>query len=259
MENIKNYEKYNSGMKKSIKDKLFFEGLVDNTIDTFVDFGCADGQILKQVHEDFPEWNLRGIDCDEKMRALAEKNCPEAVFDGGIGNSYWLDNSTSILNMSSVIHEIYSYVPQNEIDQLWEDIFDCHFKYISIRDLMLSNTAHKKTSIQDIHKLYRNGIMNADDPYLINFEKKWGSVQLNENLLHYLMKYRYIENWEREVKENYFPITVEDLIGLIPSSYEIVYFNHYVLPFTRDRVMKDFGIEIKDNTHVKILLKRRDL
>lgn len=52
---INNYNVYSSGMKKSIKDKLFFEGLVEH-IETIIDFGCADGQILKQLHEDFPEW-----------------------------------------------------------------------------------------------------------------------------------------------------------------------------------------------------------
>lgn len=252
---INNYNIYTTGMKKSIKDKLFFEALVDDSINRFVDFGCADGQILKQVHEDFPDWNLRGIDCDQKMIELARYNCPSSLFDEDISASYYIDNSTSILNMSSVIHEIYSYTEPRKVSELWKSIFECNFKYISIRDLMISKTADKLSTIQDVHKIYT---YSENDPFLKDFEDKWGTIENNKNLIHYLLKYRYIENWDREVRENYLPITVEDLIKLIPNHYEIVYFNHYVLPFTRDKVMEDFGIELKDNTHIKMLLKRKD-
>ena len=53
---INDYNVYSSGMKKSIKDKLFFEGLVEH-VDTVIDFGCADGQMLKQLYEDFLNGN----------------------------------------------------------------------------------------------------------------------------------------------------------------------------------------------------------
>ena len=79
----------------------------------------------------------------------------------------------------------------------------------------------------------------------------------NRNFLHFLMKYKYVENWDREVKENYFPITLEELLKKIPYDYEIVYINTYCLPYTRSVVEKDFGISIKDNTHVKLLLRKR--
>lgn len=255
MTSINNYEVYNHGMKKSIKDKLFFEGLIDESVDTFVDFGCADGQILKQIHEDFPDWNLRGIDCDENMIGLSKLNCPYAFYGNDILSSCFLDNHKAILNMSSVIHEIYSYTSPKEITELWDKIFSCNFKYISIRDIMISNTADKISTIQDIQKVYS---YSSNDPFLKDFENKWGRIESNKNLIHYLLKYRYIENWDREVKENYLPITTEEFLNLIPQEYEIVYYNHYVLPFTKDRIMEDFGIELKDNTHVKILLKRKE-
>lgn len=34
-------------------------------------------------------------------------------------------------------------------------------------------------------------------------------------------------------------------------------YNTYCLPYTRSVVEKDFGISIKDNTHVKLLLRKR--
>lgn len=71
------------------------------------------------------------------------------------------------------------------------------------------------------------------------------------------MKYRYIENWEREVRENYFPIYFEDLLNKIieNGNYEIVYARQYILPFVKGKVKEDFDIDLVDNTHCQILLK----
>jgi len=59
------------------------------------------------------------------------------------------------------------------------------------------------------------------------------------------------------VNENYLPITVEELMQLIPQEYEVVYSEHYVLPYVKQQIRRDSGIELKDATHFKILLKRK--
>ena len=93
----------------------------------------------------------------------------------------------------------------------------------------------------------------------MDFEQIWGPISQNKNLIHYLMKYRYVENWEREVRENYFPVYLEDLLNTLLSDniYEIVYSNHYILPFTKSKIEKDFNIILADNTHVQILLRKK--
>ena len=93
-----------------------------------------------------------------------------------------------------------------------------------------------------------------------DFESVWGSVRENRNLVHYLLKYRFLENWDREVRENYFGLSLERLLSKIPmDKYEIVYFEDYILPYTVNKIKEDFDIELHDNTHVKLLLKKRDL
>lgn len=73
------------------------------------------------------------------------------------------------------------------------------------------------------------------------------------------MKYRYKENWDREVRENYFPITLEQLLSKIPTyKYEIIYFEDYILPFTSNKIKQDFDVDIHDNTHVKLLLQLKE-
>lgn len=251
---IKNYNVYQNGMKKSLDDKLFFLDLID-AVDTLVDFGCADGQLLKRIHEERPEWGLMGIDMDEKMIDQAQKNCPDAKYINTKGiYKYPYYNNCSILNLSSVIHEIYSYCTMEEIHRFWDDLFNSNYKYISIRDMALSEEAYRTSNYEDLINIHKK----ANKHMLNEFERINSNIKYNNSLIHFLMKYRYVQNWDREVRENYFPITVEQLLYNIDfNKYNVVYFEHYVLPFTKEKVKEDFGIELKDATHFKLLLERK--
>lgn len=162
----------------------------------------------------------------------------------------------SLLNISSVIHEVYSYLDSKDIEVFWEMVFDSNFKYISIRDLCASESINRPSNINDYTKL----IQRAKPSFLSDFESVWGSVRENRNLVHYLLKYRFVENWDREVRENYFGLSLERLLSKIPmDKYEIIYFENYILPYTANKIKEDFDIELHDNTHVKLLLKKKDL
>lgn len=254
MTNINDYTIYNLGMKKSIRDKLFWEGLIDDHVAGICDFGCADGQLLKMVHADFPEWQLYGIDNDPKMVDLAEQTNPGLKCYPSLEDARFIGGINKILNVTSVIHEVYSYCSDEEIDQFWRYLFEMNFRYVAIRDFMPSHNMNGVTDINDYHKL----LSNASPQQIRDFESVWGSLRDRKNMIHFLMKYRYTVNWSREVRENYFPITIEDLFSKIPKDYEIVYFNHFILPFTREVVRKDFDIELKENTHIKLLLKIKE-
>jgi hypothetical protein len=70
------------------------------------------------------------------------------------------------------------------------------------------------------------------------------------------LKYRYVNEWDRELRENYLPISIEHLLGLVPTEYAPIFMEHYTLPFLRDRVWEDFGIQLQERTHFKLILKR---
>lgn len=72
------------------------------------------------------------------------------------------------------------------------------------------------------------------------------------------MKYRFVENWERELNENYLPISLETLKNKIPSNYKIVYEEDFLLPFLKQQVKKDFNVNLTHSTHLKMILKRND-
>jgi hypothetical protein len=119
--------------------------------------------------------------------------------------------------------------------------------------MLLSKKSHHESEAKDVEKIY-----NSNDPHIKEFESLWGTITDYKNLLHFLLKYRYNKNWFRELRENYLPITLEDMLSRIPTdSYSYDYYDHYVLPFIGRSVKKEFGITLKEPTHIKLILKKK--
>lgn len=249
MTRITNITKYNNQMAKSMEDKLFFLNKIETTdVDRIVDFGCANCELFKYVPS---TWNLVGVDNNKEMKKLANKNFPQATICENL-NQVETTNNT-LLNMSSVIHEVYSYCSKKEINQFWKSVFNSNYKYIVIRDMMVSDITDRPLRKQDLKDIETM----KDQTTFKDFEKVWG-MKSYRNLIHYLLKYRYTENWERELHENYLPITLEQLLKKIPSNYEFIYLNRYTLPFIKNTVFETYGHTIRENTHAQIILKRKD-
>ena len=256
---INNYDVYNKRRDKSFQDKLFFLDKIKDNVEAIVDFGCADGALIRHLSE-LTNTKLVGYDSDYNMINIAKSktNKDNCLFKEDFGEiiEEEIIPQESLLNISSVIHEVYSYLDSKDIEIFWNMVLDSNFKYISIRDLCASESINRPSNINDYTKL----IQKAKPRFLSDFESVWGSVRENRNLVHYLLKYRFLENWDREVRENYFGLSLERLLSKIPmDKYEIVYFENYILPYTASKIKEDFDIELHDNTHVKLLLKKRDL
>ena len=246
-------------MDKSFQDKMFFLDKIKDNVEAIVDFGCADGALIRHLSE-FTNIKLVGYDSDYNMIDIAKSktNKDNCLFNEDFEKiiKEEIIPQESLLNISSVIHEVYSYLDSKDIEVFWNMVLDSNFKYISIRDLCASESINRPSNINDYTKL----IQKAKPRFLSDFESVWGSVRENRNLVHYLLKYRFLENWDREVRENYFGLSLERLLSKIPmDKYEIVYFENYILPYTANKIKEDFDIELHDNTHVKLLLKKRDL
>jgi len=261
MKPIADLNKYNTSMRQSLIDKIFF---VDKVPSDFglIDFGCADGTLIQFMRNMFPENSYVGYDNDPTM-------IQQALLKNGINdpNFYCYDNfknalqqmhsynkEVNILNLSSMIHEVYSYASYDEIEHFWNDqVFSGNFTHIVIRDMIPSNTVNRETYPNDVRKILKF----ADPDILSSFEGHWGSIKNLKNLMHFLLKYRYKENWEREVRENYLPITLEDLYRVISDNYDIIYQEHYCLPFLHEKIKQDFGIEFYEPTHLKLILRKK--
>ena len=254
---ISNLQSYIEGMNYSMMDKLFFTDIVD--FDVIVDFGCADGTFLEELAKIKPNVKLIGYDLDDEMLSKAQSRLGrKALFTNNWYDAvkYTSSFKNPLLNLSSVIHEVYSYSRPNVISQFWNSqVFGGDFKYITIRD-MIPSIEMEKQEVSHFKDDVRKVRSKTDRFYLDSFEKKWGTISDNyRTFVHYLMKYRFTDNWDREVNENYLPVSLETVKSKITSDYKIVYEEDFLLQFLKDQVKRDFNVELTHSTHTKMILK----
>jgi predicted RNA methylase len=262
---IKNMESYNRAMSKSMIDKMFFMDKIDESVTTVFDYGCANGVLIGTLAGLFPDMTYVGYDLDEEMIRQAGERCAEYdnvfLFSSLESFHAWarerdLDFKKTALNLSSLIHEVYSYGTPESIEEFWRFVTGSGFGYIVIRDMCLDCSANRPALKEDVIKVRSGYDLNL----IAQFEALHGSITDNRNLIHFLLKYRYTDNWEREVNENYLPVSVEDVMSRISgggAQYRLIYFDHYILPFLARSVKKDFDIVLKDYTHVKFIYELR--
>ncbi len=253
---IVNLDKYNVSMQKSLEDKLYFLDYLEG-VECFVDFGCADGTLLRAVHERRPELKLVGIDMNHDMVDLCCSKLPEAQIVWSKYPTYSRNNfnhMTNALNLSSVIHEVYAYGRPADIDKFWAAVKMWGYDYIFIRDMTYSPEDYSFSYTCNVDKVREL----ANPQQLEDFEREWGSITIQKNLKHFLLKYRYLGNWERELKEQYLPLTKEQLIALLADKYECIYLKDYILPYHAQKVHDDFGITLHSNTHLQAIFKRKN-
>jgi SAM-dependent methyltransferase len=246
------FHSYNENLRKSLLDKAFFIDKI-NGIANVLDYGCGDGSLLRLLYSMFPEMKFAGVDISAEMIREA-KRLSEGLpiyYTKDVNEYPFFPNDTAIV-VSSTIHEVYAYGDYDSIRIFWNYVFDHGYAYICVRDMMLDQSIEGlRTGKFDALKVRRK----ADPGRLADFEARWGSIDVEKNLIHFLMKYRYVENWTREVNENYFPINVQDFMKKVPSNYECIFWDHSPLLFTKNQILKDFGIHMEEPTHVKAIFK----
>lgn len=233
---MRNYNTYLKGMEKGNDEKLFFlDKLNLNNFNQVVDFGCGKGDILKACSKS--GLHLIGIDHDPIMIDYARENVPSANFYSSL-DKVLIDDKTLII-FSSVLHEVGKY---------WttlREIIKNSGATVVVRDMRF-NEELKLINRSDLAKI----VKNSNPKLLSDFIEHWG-MKYESDMYHYLLKYSYIDNWDLEVKENYFSFNYNDLISL----GRVIYENNYTLKFKKYRVAKDFGIDLKNNTHTQMIIK----
>lgn len=260
---IGKYDVYNERMSAGMIDKLFFVDKVP--ADVLVDFGCANGTLIGHLVHWYKDAKFIGYDTDSTMVQAATSHLAGHL-DRVVLTDAWptvrqavdaarKEGKAVAIVLSSIIHEVYHYSDVREIDAFWTRVFETGFDFVVVRDMVPSRGVDRPADVNDVAKVYRRHLHTKE---LRDFETRWGSVEGNKNLLHWLLKYQYTSpNWEREVKENYIPVYREDLLAMVPRGYDVVYHDHFVLPWLRRSVLRDFDIELKDQTHLKLILERR--
>lgn len=270
--NPSNVDTYIHGLHKTLKDKLFFlnsslteklgEDFFSNKI--IIDFGCGDGSVLKYIIENTSCENsyFIAIDQDERMYHYTF----DILSKAGVGAtvSRCLENILPTLKSvkcnrevvfiaTSVLHELGDY--QYNVYKFVSDYCD----YFIVRDMF----------IREVHPYYLNNdkpdkylmskiIANSNTKHLCQFIEKYDlSVR---SMIHYLLKYTYVENWETELQEDYLSVDISGLRAYLSPFFDDLHVHTYVQKWRADQVEKDFGIDLNsyiDSTHIEFILKRR--
>lgn len=241
-------------MQKSVLDKMFFMDKVFEPVDTVVDFGCANGELIKALHAFWDDCRYVGYDISEKMIEAARENVPQATFTTD-WDALDAEPRRSLINVSSTIHEVYSYGTAEDVEIFWNRLMHSGFKYITIRDMMMNEAAEAPADPADVAKVRQSEKYARQ---LAEYEAVWGEIRTVKQLTHYLLKYTYTQNWDREVRENYLPITIEELLARIPKNYRVTWMQHTPLPYIAWQVHRDFGITMTAPTHAKLVIERMD-
>ena len=248
-------------MQAGLYEKLFFVDKLYLTghdhVDVLVDFGCADGSLIRWLRQLWPDCRYIGYDIDPVMIEQAKRNCPDVTFTSNwneVVRSVFTVHGVLAINLSSVLHEVYSYCDENEIAQTIDKISGLHPDLIFVRDMYYPSHRAESTHPDVLAAICGNKI-HYDQ--LREFEKHWGPVTGTKNLMHFLLKYRYTENWDREVQENYFSIP-SNIATLFPH-VECKYIKTKAHDYTLQQVKSDFGVKLSGeqyHTHIECILSK---
>lgn len=246
MNEMRNYNTYLKGMEKGNKEKLFFlDHLNLNDFDTIIDFGCGKGDILKECGL-LCNAKLIGIDLDDYMREIALKNvssaCPNHQIEMRITLTQEMLNEKTLVIFNSVLHEVEYYA--SVLVKLLKGT-GCT---IVVRDMYFN-----KNEIYPLPQEWLAKLVKYSQPKLLaDFIEKYG-MDTTKHMVHYLLKYTYVDNWQLELNENYFSFNYNLLHNIITK---YIYEKRYALDYKVKQIKKDFKLNISNfTTHIQIIAK----
>jgi len=262
MAEILNYDVYNDRMRRSMWDKAFFMDKIPGA-NLIIDFGCADGSLIRFLQELFPAMHYIGYDIDPQMveRANAQRTGNVWFFSGidevlACMKELGMAPKETAVNFSSVFHELFHYgFDRAAFDDALRQIAP---QYLIVRDMLyVSGDDGAPASAQAAARIREE----LPEKMLREFEAAQGPISLRRNLVQLLLKYKYVENWDRECAENYFSYTWADIAALLDpeGKYRTLFSSRYVLPWCREDIENRFGIDLghEITTHCAVILGRR--
>ena len=274
-----NLNTYTEEMSKSIWDKAFFMDKIPGA-KLIIDFGCADGAMIRMLSTLFPNTTFFGYDCNDTLIDMAWNELgitdsqnveffredsgvwPDGtpILDDGFENMLTAAKkfapSEICINFSSVLHEVFSSTLSGQpvIRRLIEELEP---KYITIRDMYWHETYGANILRYEEAKIRAS----VEEQYLKEYETAFDFMHSPESITHFLMKYQWKDNgWEDELKENYFSYTIEDFLHkMCRWQYTTVFESHYQLPYLTEKWKKEYGFFVPyAHTHAQFILRRNE-
>lgn len=249
MDPITNSRLYLERMSKPLQEKLkIARFLPSSSAIQVLDVGCADGTVTLALADMFPEIGFVGIDLSDEFIKIAQDRVgarKNVKFESGFLRERLANPERfEVVLFCSVLHEFYSY--GEGISTVVKALADAHEMLkpggtLIIRDMILYNYAGK--SPLWINKMKERVLAKQEVVGLLtDFEGYFGQIESVKSLNHFLLKYIYPENWEREGKENYVPVSFEEYDQILELLGMTVLFQRSsTIPYLKDRWRTDFG------------------
>lgn len=260
---MKDSKGYLERMRGAMREKLFFIEHLDLSNKIIIDFGAADGTLIKELInigyenttyfcvENYAEFLQTCKQLKEIGDVIAASGLTEVEMWLRGHKQYGNDTREVVLICSSVLHEC-TWSMQRVITSFalnW-----CN--YFILRDMFWDNFVHR-IDWDARARILGNIITYAPHPDLMQEFFKLRGVS-DESIKEYLLKYTYVDNWETEVEECYLNVdwtAIKDAKGVNNSAFEVVYENIYTNQFIKERIFNDFGFNISWPTHCQLILK----
>lgn len=250
---------YTSEMAKSVWDKSFFIDKIPG-VKCIVDFGCADGAMIKFLASIHPNITFVGYDINKELMYKAQNEPPfyanVVFFDktsellAFVLKEKGFSGSEICINFSSVLHEVYSSGQRPMVDYYIERLKP---RYITIRDMYCDESFPIRT---DLHDSIMEQLRDQYPNELRAFCAKYGKIDSWKNLTHLLMKLQWVSNgWGIEIEENYYSFEIDKFPQI--SNYAINFEAHYQLPYLSEKWRKEYDFYNPDAfTHAQFILRR---
>jgi SAM-dependent methyltransferase len=248
---ISDKEIYLSRMSKPLQEKLRVAKYIPTWAKQVLDVGCADGTVTCALAKLFPDIQFLGIDLDEEfINKARERAVEENLTNVSFERLYLRDllarpNKFDAVIFISVLHEFFTY--GEGISSVLKALADAHELLnskgeIVIRDMILYEYTRHTVFQSDVISEKISAVKKLQ-PLIEDFEKYFRPIKHLYEINHFLLKYMYEENWDRESKEHYVPVTFDeyqkifDLLGM-----ELQLKDSYLIPFLKEKWQTDFGL-----------------
>lgn len=264
---MKNVKIYKERMAKTMtmEEKLFFLSHINlHTYDFIIDFFGANGALIHEIQARFPDLKAIFIIVDNSPQMETEyelNNCLRCNSLKQVKEWYGKTSMGEVLLIcNSVLHEVDDATVEEILDFTKE-----HVRTVVMRDMAcdFSNTASISYHLEsDFRWCPAYSVICRDvdlhDRFLefLEYCNEWGTTE-KQVMAQFILKYEYVENWDTEVKENYFSnniIKVSDMLS--DNGWYSIYKRDYVLPYKNEQAKKVFNWEYMPNTHRQIILER---
>ena len=259
---MKDVQGYLERMRGAMREKLFFIEHLDLNNKIIIDFGAADGSLVKElINIGYENTTYVCVENYEEFLQTCKqlKEIGDVIAVSGLTEvEMWLrhqqygkDTREVVLICSSVLHEC-TWSMQRVIASFalnW-----CN--YFVLRDMFWSSFTHK-IEWKARARMLGNIIMYAPRPDLMQEFFRLRGVS-DESIEEYVLKYTYVENWATEIEEFYLNVdwdSIKDAKHINKNTFEVIYENIYTNEFIKQRVYDDLNITITWPTHCQLIMQ----